>query len=155
MLTGGCQCGAIRCRLEAMPEDVHLCHCRMCQKASGNLFAALVPVRMQEFRWTRGAPAEYRSSSAAIRQFCAACGTPLSFRYAGSEFITLTIGSFDEPARVRPAKHYGVEAWIPWVHEVFTESLPEEPTGDPQVLWSMADFQHPDHDTGDEWRPPC
>ena len=37
MLAGGCQCGALRYRLGAMPEDVHLCHCRMCQKASGVL----------------------------------------------------------------------------------------------------------------------
>jgi hypothetical protein len=35
ILSGGCQCGAIRYRLTATPERVHLCHCRMCQKAVG------------------------------------------------------------------------------------------------------------------------
>ena len=149
MLSGGCQCGAVRYRLIAMPEDVHLCHCRMCQKAMGNLFAALAPVRVQDFRWMRGMPAEYRSSSAAIRQFCAACGTPLSFHYKGSAFIALTLGSFDEPARVRPTTHYGIEARIPWVHELFAEGLPGEPTGNPPVLQDMVNFQHPDHDTQD------
>ncbi len=155
MLTGGCQCGAVRYRLEAMAEDVHLCHCRMCQKASGNLFAALAPVRAQEFCWTRGAPAEYRGSSVAIRQFCAACGTPLSFHYASSEFIALTIGNFDEPARVRPATHYGIEARIPWVREIFAENLPEAVTGEPPGLQDIVSFQHPDHDMDDAWRPPC
>ena len=83
MPTGGCQCGAVRYRLAASPEDMRLRHCRMCQKAMGNLFAALAPVRSQNLRWTRGLPAEYRSSSAAIRYFCAACSTPLGFRYKG------------------------------------------------------------------------
>jgi hypothetical protein len=40
ILTGGCQCGAIRYVLTAPPESVHLCHCRMCQKAVGGPFAA-------------------------------------------------------------------------------------------------------------------
>jgi hypothetical protein len=44
MLTGGCQCGAVRYALTAMPEGAHFCHCRMCQKAVGGPFAALVPV---------------------------------------------------------------------------------------------------------------
>ena len=32
--TGGCQCGAVRYALYAMPEG-SVCHCRMCQKAVG------------------------------------------------------------------------------------------------------------------------
>ena len=38
--TGGCQCGAVRYALYAEPTNPHVCHCRMCQKAFGNVFAA-------------------------------------------------------------------------------------------------------------------
>jgi hypothetical protein len=31
ILTGGCQCGALRYALTAAPERVHFCHCRNCQ----------------------------------------------------------------------------------------------------------------------------
>ena len=48
-LTGGCQCGAVRYRLEAEPTGVNVCHCRMCQKASGGPFMTFGGVRMAEF----------------------------------------------------------------------------------------------------------
>jgi hypothetical protein len=77
VLTGGCQCGAVRYALYARPEGAHICHCRMCQKAVGGPFAALAPVRLADFAWTRGTPDTFLSSSVAARDFCAACGTPL------------------------------------------------------------------------------
>lgn len=102
-----------------------------------------------------GDPVNFRSSSIAIRQFCAACGTPLSFRYRASDHVALTIGSFDEPARVRPAIHYGIEAKVSWLHEIFAAGLPEEPTGeDPPSLQGMVNFQHPDHETDQDWHSP-
>ena len=45
-LAGGCQCGAVRYRLEAKPKATSICHCRMCQKASGGPFAAFGEVRL-------------------------------------------------------------------------------------------------------------
>ncbi len=40
VLTGGCQCGAVRFALSAPPAKISICHCRMCQKASGAPFAS-------------------------------------------------------------------------------------------------------------------
>ena len=37
VMTGGCQCGAVRYALNAQPEG-SFCHCRMCQRASGGPF---------------------------------------------------------------------------------------------------------------------
>ena len=37
-LTGGCQCGRVRYALSVVPDDVSVCHCRMCQKAVGGPF---------------------------------------------------------------------------------------------------------------------
>ena len=31
--TGGCQCGAVRFRIEGALGRASICHCRMCQKA--------------------------------------------------------------------------------------------------------------------------
>src|ERR1700761_2105366 len=80
MMTGGCQCGAVRYALYETPEST-VCHCRMCQKAVGGPFAALSKLKTDNLRWTRGTPARFQSSSAAERHFCADCGTPLTFHF--------------------------------------------------------------------------
>ena len=66
-LTGGCQCGAVRYRLEAKPKATSICHCRMCQKASGGPFTAFGGLRLGRLVWTRGAPKVFASSDIAER----------------------------------------------------------------------------------------
>ena len=65
--TGGCQCGAVRYRITGPLFDAHICHCRMCQKAFGNFFAALVGVKKTDITWPQGEPAVFRSSSIVAR----------------------------------------------------------------------------------------
>jgi len=154
VLSGGCQCGAVRYVLYAAPEGTHICHCRMCQKAVGGPFAPLAPVRLADFAWTRGTPDAFRSSSIAERDFCAACGTPLTFRYIGSDWIDVTIGSLDHPELAPPGIQYGVESRLPWFAQM--ASLPERSTAESLELERarrIVGFQHPDHDTPPDWRP--
>ncbi len=126
--TGGCQCGAVRYALYAPPENSHVCHCRMCQRATGGLFAALAGAKKADFAWTKGAPAFFASSSLAQRGFCAACGTPLSFAYDTPEArFYVTIGSLDAPDAVPIVIQYGIESRVPWVK--FCEDVPGEETG--------------------------
>jgi hypothetical protein len=117
----------------------------MCQKAMGNLFAPLARVALVDFAWTSGAPAVYASSSLAERGFCAACGTPLSFRYVESFTISVTLGSLDRPAAARPSIHYGVESRIPWLRmaDKWPQSRTEEYLDDKQVA-SFVNHQNPD-----------
>jgi hypothetical protein len=110
VLTGGCQCGAIRFALTAVPLQVSLCHCRMCQKASGAPFATLAEVANKDFRWTRGEPASFQSSNIAARDFCKACGTPLSYRQIDGETIEIMTGAFDRPDRLVPKLQFGTES---------------------------------------------
>ena len=59
VLAGGCQCGAIRFALSAPPAKISICHCRMCQKASGAPFASLADIDHADFAWTRVQPAAF------------------------------------------------------------------------------------------------
>ena len=118
VLTGGCQCGAVRYALYTEPLKADICHCRMCQRAVGNLFMAVTSVKQADFAWTKGEPATYRSSSVAERGFCNRCGTPLSFRYLARDHIGLTTGSLDQPERGRPSTQYAIESRLPWFHEL-------------------------------------
>jgi hypothetical protein len=127
VVTGGCQCGGVRYALYVTPQNVHVCHCRMCQRATGGLFAALAGAPRADFAWTRGTPAFFSSSNLARRGYCAQCGTPLSFAYEQpAARIYVTIGTLDEPAGVPIVRQYGIESRLPWVQ--FCESLPAEAT---------------------------
>ena len=127
--TGGCQCGAVRYAFYAPLEKPHVCHCRMCQRATGGLFAALAGGKNENFEWTRGTPAFFASSNLAQRGFCEKCGTPLSFQYEyeGARLFT-TIGSLDEPANAPIVIQYGVESRLPWVK--FCDDVPVERTAE-------------------------
>ena len=157
VLSGGCQCGAVRYALYAMPERSGICHCRMCQKAVGGPFFAWAAVNETDIAWTRGAPSLFASSSAAERGFCASCGTPLTFRYRRRpEHIDVTIGSLDDPAAVAPRLVMGIESRLDWCAALLP-GAPASATGEaspPEDLTKIAIRQHPDHDTEPEWRPP-
>ncbi len=143
-LTGGCQCGAVRYRLEAEPTGTNVCHCRMCQKASGGPFMAFAGLRLAELVWTRGAPKIFASSAVAERGFCAGCGTPLTYRLLDRDRISVTIGSLDRPSPVAPEMQYGVELKLPWL-----DSIPSLPQRDIAAFLgggAVGSRQHPDHD---------
>lgn len=146
-MTGGCACGAKRFTVELHgDEQAYLCHCRMCQRASGNVSLAMIGVREKDVRWS-AEPDWYRSSAIARRPFCAACGTSLGFRYdeaaSGAdqtEKMDLTIAAFDDPSVFTPVSHFGTEgmhrAWLN------TEGLPEMRSDDYAPLqerWSRAE----------------
>ncbi len=150
--SGGCQCGAVRYHITGNLGKAGICHCRMCQKAYGSWGAALVSVVAKNLAWTRGKPAEFRSSAIVARGFCKACGTPLYMREDGDENIEISIGSLDEPNRIAPlTEQSGVESRVSWFKGMHL--LPEQTTADdrsPEDLAKLKSLQHPDHDT-DHW----
>ena len=152
VLTGGCQCGAVRYALYAEPTGISICHCRMCQKAVGNYFAAFAGVKRSAFAWTRGKPGAFRSSEVIERDFCRDCGTPLTYRALDEDRVSVSIGSLDQPDRVHPDAQYSIEGQR--ADFAGLASLPGATTDS----WSgdraakLATRQHPDHETTD-WKP--
>jgi hypothetical protein len=146
-LTGGCQCGGIRYRLDAAPGG-NICHCRMCQKAGGGPFMAFGGVPNASFVVTRGALSIYRSSDIAERGFCAACGTPLTYRMLGGQSVGVTLGSLDDPRAFAPEKQYGAESRLAWIAAAL--AAPEISLSDwlkSKRIASIGNRQHPDHET--------
>ncbi len=144
--TGGCQCGAVRYELAAPPDSACICHCRMCQKASGQPFMAFARAAAG-LRWTRGAPAIFRSSSVAKRAFCRECGTPLGIEYDDG-VLHIVIGTLDDPSAVAPTFQCGVESELAW-SRTLTE-LPRSRTEDDagaDFVGRLVSYQHPDRNT--------
>jgi hypothetical protein len=132
-VTGGCMCGKVRYTARIDDDDAYLCHCRMCQRSSGNISLAMKNVKRPDVSWARE-PDYYQSSPFARRGFCASCGTSLTFEFTDgtSENMDLIVGTFDDPSRFRPRHHFGAEslhrAWLN------TEGLPEMRTEDYKPL---------------------
>lgn len=149
-ISGGCQCGAVRYHATAMVDNAHICHCRMCQKAVGNLFAALVAAPRDALSWTRGMPAVFKSSDQVVRGFCADCGTPLFYDYLEGARINLTMGSLDDPGLFPPHEQFGIEARVGWFGELSSlhdAGTTEETMAGPAPAIKASNRQHPDHDT--------
>ncbi|NYT39576.1 GFA family protein [Sphingomonas sp. R-74633] len=109
-MTGGCQCGRVRYAVRIADDEAYLCHCRMCQRATGGVSIAFKNVGRADVRWERE-PERYASSPIAVRAFCRECGTPLTYEAHGHDRMDLTIGSFDAPDRFYPTEHSGCESW--------------------------------------------
>jgi hypothetical protein len=130
-MTGGCACGRIRYSAEVEGDDAYLCHCRMCQRATGNVSIAFKNVPKANVKWERE-PDYFQSSPIARRGYCSQCGTSLTFEHPDHHKLDLTVGSFDDPSRFVPTSHFGAEsmhrAWIS------TDGLPEQKAVDYQPL---------------------
>lgn len=73
---GGCQCGAVRYRLEASPLSVYNCHCKDCQRFSGAGWSMSMIVRDGDFS-VSGAVDTYarraESGNVITMNFCSNC----------------------------------------------------------------------------------
>jgi hypothetical protein len=138
-MTGGCACGRIRFTANVDSDEAYLCHCRMCQRASGNVSLAMKNIEQADVEW-EDQPDWYQSSAIAERPFCSKCGTSLGFRYLDdTSKMDLTVASFDDPSRFKPASYFGAES----IHEAWldTSGLPRTRSDEYQKLvdrWAKA-----------------
>ncbi len=143
-MDGGCACGRIRFSARIDSDEAYLCHCRMCQRATGSVSIAFKNLKRADVDWERE-PDWYESSPIARRPYCCECGTSLGFEYPDSDNLDLTVASFDDPSPFVPKFHFGVEtmhrAWLN------TEGLTEYRIADnPRTVerWMKATGKLPD-----------
>lgn len=114
VLRGGCHCGQVRYEVAGRPHHATVCHCTDCRRTSGAPMVAWFSVRAAEFRIVQGTPRPYRSSAAAWRGFCGACGTQLTYRSDGLDEIDVSTSTLDEPEAVPPADQTFVRSRLHW-----------------------------------------
>ena len=64
---------------------------------------------------TSGKLSTFVSSAIAERGFCAACGTPLTYRGLDSGRLGVTTCSLDDPNALAPQEQLGVESRVRWL----------------------------------------
>lgn len=90
-LEGHCLCGAVEVTVNDAPGWVGVCHCDMCKRWSGAVFACL-PAKDVTIT---GPVVEYASSPVSYRAFCGTCGSHLYMRDEDRAERDLMPGLFD------------------------------------------------------------
>jgi hypothetical protein len=114
-MTGGCLCGSLRYSVSAAPVFQVICHCRMCQKASGGPFMALAFVPPESVAVTKGTTKTLQTSSDSVRHFCVDCGSPIFFQRPQVQRIAVLVGTLDEPFGFKPNFHCYTESTMTWL----------------------------------------
>jgi hypothetical protein len=124
MLKGGCYCGAVRYEAAGTPYNETTCHCSICRRTAGAPYVAWFSIRRGGFRIVRGTPLAFRSTPAALRQFCGGCGTQLTFESSETpDDVDVTTASLDDPNAVPPKDHTRTSSRLSWIR--LADGLPE------------------------------
>ena len=120
-LAGGCDCRAVRYRLETRPLFVHCCHCRWCQRETGAAFAINAMIEADRVTLLAGQPELVDTPSASGRgqkiARCPKCRIALWSHYAGagSAVSFIRVGTLDMPDHLPPDIHIFTSSKQPWV----------------------------------------
>lgn len=124
---GGCLCGQVRWRATAVPANVRICHCRLCQKATGGAFFARAIFRADDIAW-QGETTAWPSSPRIDRLSCARCGTPMFARPKDAPArLGVSLATLDDPGAIAPTVHIWVSSKLDWLK--LDDGLPQCPEG--------------------------
>jgi hypothetical protein len=120
-LEGGCDCRAVRYRMETRPLFVHCCHCRWCQRESGASFALNAMIEADRVTLLGIEPERVDTPSASGRgqqiARCPTCRIAVWSHYAGAgpSVCFVRVGTLDEPDHLPPDIHIFTGSKQPWV----------------------------------------
>jgi hypothetical protein len=118
---GGCDCRAVRYRMQTRPLFVHCCHCRWCQRETGSAFVINAMIESDRLGLLAGEPVKVHtpSESGAGQEIfrCPRCWVALWSHYAGAgpSVSFVRVGTLDEPDRLPPDIHIFTASKQPWV----------------------------------------
>lgn len=115
---GGCQCGAVRYRLEGAVLALAVCHCMDCQRQSGSAFGMSLAIATRSFQLLTGELKTFVVTCDSGRRktcaFCADCGTRI-YHQSGQARLSIKAGTFDDTSWLEPGTHYWTKRRQPWV----------------------------------------
>jgi hypothetical protein len=123
-MEGTCLCGALRYGFDGPLSWMTHCHCSMCRKHHGSLFATFAGVPVERFRWVSGEDGvvSYTSSPGTSRATCGVCGSVAPLALPQFNVVVMPAGNLVGDPGVRPSLHMFVGSKAPWY--TITDDLP-------------------------------
>jgi hypothetical protein len=105
--SGNCLCGAVRWSYDAPFTTMLHCHCSVCRKHHGTLFATFVAGPLTTFHWRGGTEkiVTWQSSAQGRRSFCSVCGSKVPGVDNGSQQVFMPAGAVEGEFGIRPQMH--------------------------------------------------
>lgn len=123
MANGSCLCGTVKFSVNATGSDMTHCHCSMCRKAHGALFATFYDGSELQYVQGEEAITRYESSPGFQRSFCTHCGSPLPDESLVEPGVFVPAGLMDDEPGVSPGSHIFTESKADFYN--ITDSLPQ------------------------------
>ena len=118
---GGCDCKAVRYRMESAPMVVNCCHCRWCQRETGSAFALNAVIESDRVTSLGvepeliDTPSESGMGQKIAR--CPTCKLAVWSHYPGAGPVVrfVRVGTLDNPDALPPDVHIFTASKQPWV----------------------------------------
>jgi len=123
MANGSCLCEQVKFNVNGTTSDMSHCHCSMCRKIHGSLFATYFYAEQVEYLEGAHMIDHYESSKDFIRSFCNTCGSPLPEKSQDGPGYYVPAGLMNDDPGVRPDKHIFTESKAEWYD--ITDDLPQ------------------------------
>jgi hypothetical protein len=124
MLTGKCQCGAVRYRVADEFLYAANCHCSNCRAATGSAFKAFAGIEREKLELTDGQDSLLVFGEDELNDTrCALCGSFLFSVVREGAYVHIALGSLVDTPSIRPTEHIYVGSKAPWFE--ITDDLPQ------------------------------
>jgi hypothetical protein len=123
VLTGGCNCGAVRFEVTAPLVSAVYCHCTRCQRRTGTAASVSAMTEPDSFRVTQGEDRmrAWKPTEGSEKWFCGDCGSALFAQNpATPSQVAVRFGAFDGDPGIRPSARQFVAYAAPW------EAIPDD-----------------------------
>jgi hypothetical protein len=124
VLTGKCECGAVRYRVEDAFLYSMNCHCSRCRAATGSAFKALAGIERDKLEFTDGSDNLLVVGDDVLNDTrCGACGSLLLSVVRDGAYVHVALGSLVDTPSIRPTHHIFVGSKATWFE--ITDELPQ------------------------------
>jgi hypothetical protein len=124
MLSGRCECRAVRYRVADEFLYAANCHCSNCRAGTGSAFKPFAGIERDKLRVVEGGNRLLVwGDDTANHTRCGVCGSLLYSVVRDGTYVHVAIGSLEDNPSIRPTEHIFVGSKAPWFE--ITDDLPQ------------------------------
>ena len=124
MLSGRCQCGAVRYQVADEFIYAQNCHCSQCRAATGSAFKPFAGIERNKLTIVEGEGNLLVFGTDELNDTrCGTCGSFLFSVVRAGRYVHVAMGSLVDAPAIRPTGHIFVGSKAPWFE--ITDDLPQ------------------------------